>query len=224
CIGILAALIVLCLAVLIPVRLFTELPSFVFRKLLHVIAVSGVTLMIILSPRWQAAAATSAVIALACYPLLTVLEQESWFSTMFVQKSPGEIKRSLLLLMLMFTAVISLAWGLFGRMHLAASAIIMWGAGDAAAALVGIPFGRHKIICRFTDGKKSREGSIAMFIVSFAAGLSVLMLTEGVSLAGALLSAAAGAVAGTAAELFTPGEYDTFTVPLAVLAVLLIMG
>ena len=44
--------------------------------------------------------------------------------------------------MLIFVAV---AWGAFGKPHLAATAVLMWGVGDAVAALVGIPFGRHKV-------------------------------------------------------------------------------
>lgn len=45
----------------------------------------------------------------------------------------------------------------------AAAAILMWGVGDAATALVGIPFGKHKVNFRPVNGKKSWEGSCAMF-------------------------------------------------------------
>ena len=50
----------------------------------------------------------------------------------FVQKSPGEIKRSLLMLFFMFAAVITVAWGIFGKPHIAAASILMWGMGDAS--------------------------------------------------------------------------------------------
>ena len=50
------------------------------------------------------------------------------------------------ILFIMFTALIAVAWGVFHRAELAAASILMWGAGDAAAALIGIPFGRHKLL------------------------------------------------------------------------------
>ena len=41
---------------------------------------------------------------------------------------------------------------------------------------------------------------------------------------GGVLLSGIGALAGTAAELFTPGEYDTVTVPAAIPAVLLLLS
>ena len=175
-----------------------------------------------LAESWQAAAITSGILALVIYPILVIVEKKPWFGRLFAQKTPGEIKRSMLLLFIMFTAVIAVAWGVFGQPHLAAAAILMWGTGDAAAALVGIPFGKHKVRCRLTDGKKSWEGSFAMLLVSFAAGLLVLKLTQHCTWPQALLSAGIGALNGAATELFSPSEYDTVTVPAMILAVLLI--
>ena len=129
----------------------------------------------------------------------------------------------MLLLFLMFTAVIAVAWGIFDKAGLAAASILMWGTGDAAAALVGIPFGRHKVHCRLTDGKKSCEGSLAMFVVSFAVGILVLHISPDNNQTKALLSAGIGALIGTTTELFSPSEYDTVTVPVMVSAVLLLL-
>ena len=223
CIGILAALIAVCLAILLPIRFLTKIPSFVFRKLLHIVAFGGISLMILLAGSWQAAAITSGLLALVLYPILSAFEKKPWFGRLLVQKSPGEIKRSMLLLFIMFTALIAVAWGLFGQPQLAAAAILMWGAGDAAAALVGIPFGKHKVKCRLADGKKSWEGSIAMLLVSFAVGMLVLLLSKDMGVVKALLLAGVGALVGTATELFSPSEYDTVTVPVVILAVLLVL-
>ena len=180
--------------------------------------------MILTAGSWQAAALTSVLIAIALYPVLAALENASWFGKLFVQKSPGEIKRSLLLLFLMFAALISVAWGWFVSPHLAAAAILMWGTGDAAAALVGIPWGKHKVRSRFTDGKKSWEGSLAMLAVSFLSGVLILLPEQGITLPRALLMAFLGAVLGTATELFSPSEYDTVTVPVVIVIVLLILA
>lgn len=224
CIGTLLALIAPCLSVLLPIRFLTKVPSFVFRKLLHVVAFGGVSLMILLSDSWQAAAISSSLLAVALYPILSAIEGKPWFERLFVQKSQGEIKRSMLMLFITFAVVIAVAWGVFGQPRMAAAAIIMWGAGDAAAALVGIPFGKHKVRLRLADGKKSWEGSFAMLLVSFVVGLFVLLFPEGVGVPKALLLSGFGALVGAATELFSPSEYDTVTVPMAVLATLLVLG
>ena len=224
CLYILGAFLVPAVLILIPIRFLTRLPSFVFRKLLHFVAFTSVSLMILAAGSWQAAALTSVLIAAVLYPILAALENAAWYGRLFVQKTPGEIKRSLLLLFLMFAAMISLAWGVFGRPHLAATAILMWGTGDAAAALVGIPCGRHKVRSRFTDGKKSWEGSLAMLAVSFVSGMIMLAAVQKTALPQALAITAAAALTGTATELFSPSEYDTVTVPAVIAAVLLIMA
>ena len=221
CLLVLAGFILPCLLVLLPIRFLTGLPSFVFRKLLHIVAFTSVSLMILSAGSWQAAAASSVLIAVALYPVLSALESAPWFAKLFVQKSPGEIKRSLLLLFFMFAILISVSWGLFDQPELAAAAILMWGTGDAAAALIGIPYGRHKVRSRFTDGKKSWEGSLAMFMVSFLSGLIVLLLEQKILLSQVLAMSIIGSLLGTATELFSPSEYDTVTVPAVIAAVLL---
>ena len=224
CLAVLASFIVPAVLILIPVRFLTKLPSYVFRTLLHIVAFSCVTLMILSAKSWQAAALTSVLIAVAVYPILAALESAPWFEKLFVQKSAGEIKKSLLLLFFMFAALISVSWGVFGKPHLAAAAILMWGTGDAAAALVGIPHGRHKVRSRLTDGKKSWEGSLAMLAVSFISGMIVLSAVQKTALPQAALSAGLGALLGTVTELFSPSEYDTVTVPTVIAAVLLLLG
>ena len=179
--------------------------------------------MILAARSWQAAALTPILTAALIYPLLTAVERRPWYPTLFVEKKPGEIKRSLLMLFFMFAAVIAVSWGVFDRPKLAATAILMWGTGDAAAALVGIPFGRHKVKSRLTDGKKSWEGSLSMLLVSFLCGLGMLSRAEGLTPAAALLPSFVSAAFGTATELFSPSEYDTVTVPAILAAILLLI-
>ena len=223
CFVFLLMFIIPCLLVLLPIRFLTKVPSFVFRKLLHIVAFTGISLMILWAESWQAAAITSGLLAVILYPILHLAEKQPWFNRLFVQKSPGEIKKSMLLLFVMFTTLIAIAWGIFDQVELAVASILMWGVGDAAAGLVGIPFGKHKVRCRFTDGKKSWEGSFAMLLSSFAVGFLVLTLTQKIGWPRALLSAGIGALIGAATELFSPSEYDTVTVPVIILSVLLML-
>lgn len=224
CLYVLIVFLVPALMILLPVRFLTKLPSFVFRKLLHFVAFTSVSLMILAAKSWQAAALTSVLIAIVVYPILAAFENKPWYGKLFVQKTPGEIKRSLLLLFLMFAALITVAWGLFDQPQLAATSILMWGTGDAAAALIGIPCGKHKVHSRLTDGKKSWEGSLAMFAVSLLSGIIMLLFTQDMGFLRLLLIASFASVLGTATELFSPSEYDTVTVPIVIVAVLLIMA
>ena len=180
--------------------------------------------MILSAQSWQASALTSILVAAVIYPVLAALEKTDWFDKLFLPKSPGETKRSLLLLFFMFAALVTISWGVFGRRHLAAAAILMWGTGDAAAALVGIPFGKHKVHSHFTDGKKSWEGSLAMLAVSFVSGMTILIAFQKMAFSQAFLAAFVAALFGTATELLSPSEYDTVTVPMVIITVLLLIA
>ncbi len=224
CLRIFVTFIIPCVLVLLPIRFFTKIPSYVFRKLLHIIAFSCVMIMIITAGSWQSAAMASIVIAMVIYPVLCLFENKPWYADLFVQKKPGEIRKSLLMLFLMFAAVTAVTWGIFDKPYYAAAAIIMWGTGDAAAALVGIPWGRHKVTIKPADGKKSWEGSIAMLVVSLISGFCVLYFGHRATLSMSLLAAFAGALSGATTELFSPSEWDTVTVPAVIAAVLLLIG
>ena len=223
CLGKFVLFIIPCVAVVLPIKLFTEIPQFVFRKLLHLIAFSCTTFMIIVAESWQAASLSSVLIALILYPVLCILEKRSWYNDLLVQKNPGEIKKSLLLLFTMFAALTTVSWGFFDKPYAAVTAILMWGTGDAAAALVGIPLGKHKVKIKPVNGKKSWEGTAAMFTASLVCGLAVFMLYCCFPFVRSVLPVLIGAVVGAAAELFSPSEYDTVTVPAAVLTILLLI-
>ena len=128
------------------------------------------------------------------------------------------------MLFFMFAAATAVGWGIFGKPLCTAAAILMWGTGDAAAALIGIPFGKHKIRLRFTDGKKSWEGTAAMFLVSLICGLAVFLLYCHFPFMKSLLPIFTGAIVGAITEACSPSEYDTVTVPAAILAVLLLLS
>ena len=210
-----------CLLILIPLRFLTRIPDFVFRKLLHIVAFTGAALMLIKAPNWYEPAITSALIAFGLYPVLTILERVSFYKKFFVEKTDGEIKRSLVMYFLMIAALCT-ADGVL-KTELSPDAVIMWGTGDAAAALVGIPFGRHRNIPR-TDGKKSVEGTAAMFIVSAICGTAVMAYRMQQFDMGMLLIIVPCAAVGAAVELWSPSEYETVTVPAAIYICELLLG
>ena len=218
CLGRLVAYIIPCVMVLLPLRFLTRVPSFAFRKLLHIVAFTSFTVMLLSAEDWRPVALTSVTIAVLVYPVLALLEKEDWYGDLFVQKSPGEVKRSLLKLFFMFAAVLAVAWGLFRKPSAAAGAILMWGVGDATAALVGIPLGRHKVRLWPVNGKKSWEGSCAMLLASALVGTALFRSSFGYPVGTSLPAGLTMAAVGTAAELLSPSEWDKVTVPVAMLA------
>lgn len=62
-----------------------------------------------------------------------------------------------------------------------------------------------------------------MLFVSFAVGLLVLLFSKDAGVTKALLLAGIGALVGASTELFSPSEYDTVTVPIMILAALLVL-
>ena len=222
CFGIFLAYVIPALVILFPIRLLTRIPSFIFRKLLHILAFTFSALMILASQSWQATALACVIAMGIIFPVLTICEKEKWYAGLLVQKSPGEVRRSMIMIFSAVAAIVAVAWGACGQQKLAAAAIFMWGTGDAAAALVGIPFGKHKVKSRWTDGKKSWEGSAAMLLVSFLSGAGTLLLAQKAALPRALFASGIAALLGAATELFSPSEYDTVTVPAVITAVLLL--
>jgi hypothetical protein len=203
-------------------RLF-PIPDYVFRKLLHMVAFSIVTVMILSASRWEAACLTSLSFAVIVYPILMLLEKEPWFDKLLVQKKPGEIKQSLLLLFIMIAADIAVAWGIFGKQYVAVASVLMWGFGDAAAALVGIRFGKHVIPWKISDGKKTFEGTAAMFVISALVGCAVLVPLSDAPAWYSILAALLCGVVGSLTELGSRNGMDTVTVPAVLVAVLLLL-
>ncbi len=224
CLQVFLMYIIPCVIILLLIRGLTHIPQYVFRKCLHLVAFTCVTIMIAAARSWQAVSLVSVMIALVIYPILYYAERYPLYSSLFVEKRPGEIRRSLLFLFFMFAFVTALSWGVFDRPYVAAASVLMWGTGDAAAALTGIPFGNHKVHLRHTDGKKSWEGTCAMFLMSLCTGILFYILYAGYPVGYLLPRIIPAAVCAALCELFSSGEYDTVTVPLAVMTVLLLLG
>ena len=202
-------------AALVLIYLFAHLPHEVFRKLLHMVAFFSAPLIMHAAPNWLVAVATLVLFGAVVWPILVLGERLPWYADIFVQRRTHEVRRSLLILFWGDAAIVAWCWGLCGRPQVAVAAILMWGFGDAAAALVGKRFGKHHVSLPLADHKKTWEGSAAMCAVELVVGLLVLGACPQVLLA---------ALAGAYVELITHGGYDTITVPVANALVLLLLG
>ena len=207
--------------ILLVLNFTLDIPRVVFRKLLHLPAFCSAAVVVWRADCWQTASLTLVLFAVIVYPVLWLCQGWSGYDRLFVQKKPGEIKKSLLLLFLCDAALVALCWGVFDLPWAAVTAILMWGSGDGAAALVGHRFGKHHVRLPLADEKKTWEGSGAMLAVSTVVGTAAMLSLTARPWYRCLLMALAASIFGAYTELISRGGDDTVTVPVVNTAVLL---
>ena len=115
-----------------------------------------------------------------------------------------------------------ITWLLWDQSALLVASLMPMTWGDAFAAIIGRPFGKH----RFSIGKiqRSLEGSLTMFLFAWLATLIPLVLfpSSGLSLSSAFGRAAIAAFAAAVVEAVSPWGIDNLTVP-AISAIVLIL-
>ena len=129
----------------------------------------------------------------------------------------------MLLLFLTDAILVALCWGVFDLPWVAVAGILMWGSGDGAAALVGHRFGKHHVALPLADPKKTWEGSGAMAAVSAAVGMAVMLILTELPWGRCLLTALVTSLLGAYTELISRNGDDTHTVPVANVAVILVL-
>ena len=202
-------------------RMLIRIPDELFRKILHCILLGSLPVFLFCFHTWWMAAGEALGFALIVYPLLAFLDRFPFFEKLTTERKHGELQHSLLLVFGMFALVMAICWGWLNDRYLAMASIFAWGFGDAAAALIGKQYGKHKIRWKYTDGKKSYEGSGAMLLTSFITVTLILLFRGGFSLPVILLIALAVALVSTLAELYSKNGNDTVICPLCTMAALL---
>lgn len=193
-----------------------------FRKLLHLCSVFAIIPIVLPAQSWM----TSSIVCV-------VFAAMAWFGAKFTnmekdinmkQRKAGEQQKSMLILFLTYAFLIGMCWGVFKQPWMVVLSVVAWGIGDCFAALIGKKFGKHKIQGRFVEGKKSVEGSLAMFITSF---ISVFYLYQGHTILTNMwlvaLVAFWVALFATLAELFSRGGWDTFFCPFFAMLAMIVM-
>lgn len=201
-------------------RFLIKIPNELFRKILHCILLGSLLMFTFAYGEWWISALAAVIFEIIVYPLLIVLERFKNFSEITTERKKGELKSSLLLVFTMYAVVVTICWGWLGDKYLALAAIYAWGFGDAAAALVGKKFGKHKIKWKITDGKKSMEGSLSMFVVSFISVMIILSYRGGLSVVAIIVTSFVTAVLSTLAELCSKDGNDTVICPMSAMVVL----
>lgn len=187
------------------------------RKLYHLVITLSIFPLVTAFQAWWGAVLAIAVFVVVVYPILQRVEHAALYRRIAVEREGGEFKSSLLVVQGSMALLISVFWGLLGNewKYIAVVAVLAWGLGDAAAALVGKAIGRRPIHNRRVQGKKTYEGTLAMYITAGLAVFLTLFFYAGqplwISLVVALLVAPVCAIT----ELFTNRGLDTLTVPIS---------
>ena len=205
----------------LTVKQFVKIPKEVFRKTLHLILLGSLFGWIYAFETWWIAVGAILGFLIIVFPILHLAERYRGYSELLVERNTGEIKRSLVAVCVMLAVLITVCWGLFGQKYLVIASVSAWGLGDAAAALVGKRFGKRYIEGKFVEGKKSLEGTLAMFVVSFISVLIILLAEGSLKWHGYIPVSLATAAVSAVVELYTKGGMDTLTCPLAAASILI---
>lgn len=204
-------------------RAYFKMPFEITRKMYHLVIALSIFPLLELFSTWYAAVLAVFAFLLMVYPVLVVVERSSWYKRIAVEREGGEFKRSFIIVQLSIAILISISWGLLGHdwQYVAVVAVMAWGFGDAAAALVGKAYGRRRIRHPRIEGAKTYEGTFTMLVVAGLATFVTLLVYAGQSWQASLTVATLVAPVSATVELFSQRGTDTLTVPLSVAVMVL---
>lgn len=197
---------------------WARVPNEITRKFQHVAYAMSVFILLEMFSSWYIAIAATFLLVLVAFPVLMLLERSAFYKKCLTDRTAqgGELRRSMLYVQLSFALLIFFFWGMHGDkwQYIVAVAVMAWGFGDAAAALVGKAFGRHRIIHYLIEGAKTFEGTAAMLVVaSLASFITLLVYTDQPWYVSLLIALIVGPICAVV-ELFSRRGLDTLTVPL----------
>ena len=209
----------------ILLRVYFNTPFELTRKMFHLVIALSIFPLLKLFSSWYAAVLAAFLFVLMIYPILRMVENSSLYQRIAVEREGGEFKRSLIIVQLSIALLIFVFWGLLGIewQYIAVVAVLAWGFGDAAAALVGKACGRRRIRHPQIEGAKTYEGTLAMYLVAGLTIFLTLLVYAGQTWQVSLTVAALVAPVSATVELFSRRGMDTLTVPLSAALTTLIL-
>ena len=213
--------IIVAASIMLIARKLIRIPDELFRKILHFILLGAYIPLCFAFEAWWMATVFSASLIVVLLPVLALAERIPMFSSFVNERKKGEFKSSMVLAVGMMAFSTTVCWGLFGDKYLVLASIYAWGVGDALAALIGKKYGKHKIKWKIADGKKSVEGSLAMFICALVSVFTVLIVRGGIAISMCLLIAVFSALVCTFTELCAKNGLDTVICPTSAMVVII---
>jgi dolichol kinase len=210
----------------ILLRLYFNTPFEVTRKMFHLVITLSIFPLLKFFGTWYMAVLAVLIFLVIVYPILLLVERSHLYKRIAVERKNGKFKSSLIVVLVSIAVLLTVFWGLLGTdwQYVAVVALLAWGFGDAAAALVGKAFGRRRIQHPQIEGAKTYEGTLAMYLVAGLTIFLTLFVYAGQSWQISLAVAALVAPVSATVELFSRKGMDTLTVPLsAALATLILL-
>lgn len=204
-------------------RKFIKIPDELFRKILHFILLGAYIPLCFAFEAWWMATVFALSLIVILFPALFFAQKIPIFSSFVNERKKGEFISSMVLAVGMMAFSTAVCWGLFDDKYLVLTSIYAWGIGDALAALIGKRFGKHKIKWKMTDGKKSVEGSLAMFSCALVSVFTVLLIRGGIAIPMCLCIATLVALVCTFTELCAKNGLDTILCPVSAMVVIIPM-
>ena len=202
-------------------RKLIKIPDELFRKILHFILLGAYIPLCFAFEAWWMATIYALSLIIILFPALFLAQRIPMFSSFVNERKKGEFVSSMVYAVGMMAFSIAVCWGVFGDKYLVFTSIYAWGIGDALAALIGKKFGKHKIKWKIADGKKSIEGSLAMFVCALMSVFTVLLIRGGISIPMCLCIAVLSALVCTFAELCAKNGLDTVICPTSAMVVII---
>ena len=204
-------------------RKLINIPDELFRKILHFILLGAYIPLCFAFEAWWMATGYALSLIVILFPALFLAQRIPMFSSFVNERKKGEFLSSMVYAVGMMAFSIAVCWGFFGDKYLVLASIYAWGIGDALAALIGKKFGKHKIKWKIADGKKSMEGSLAMFVCAFISVFAVFLVRGGIAIPMCLCVAVLSALVCTFTELCAKNGLDTILCPVSAMVVIISM-
>ena len=215
------AYIIIAVGIMFLARKLLTIPDELFRKILHFILLGAYIPLCFAFEAWWMATVYALSLIVILFPALFLAQRIPMFSSFVNERKKGEFVSSMVYAVGMMAFSIAVCWGLFSDKYLVLASIYAWGIGDALAALIGKKFGKHKIKWKIADGKKSIEGSLAMFVCALVSVFTVLLIRGGISIPMCLCIAVISALVCTLTELCAKNGLDTVICPTSAMAVII---
>ena len=221
-----AIMVIVMISFFILLRRITNIPGYIFRKMLHMIAVFAIIPILYGTESWTASLSFVLVLIVLIVIILSLVERFSFYKAFFVEKEKHEVVTSFVLLFSMIAFFIVVFWGILGEefKYIPVVATMSWGPGDAMAAIIGITYGKKKLSGKWIEGTKSVEGCVAMALTSILCTSVSLYLIGPYDLMVIIPVSIVIGIIAMFVELFTKRGLDTITVPLVSSVLLFIIN
>ncbi len=216
------------IALLLILRLVIPSRKELIRKGYHLFCSLSILILMYVFESWQAAALT--VTAFFLVALIYLFVEEKFLPRKLFDLdrkdsySLREPSRQVLLVLAMQLLLIFAFRAILFRPIHAVIGMMVWGTGDAAAAVIGSNLGRTKFSGLIMSSRKTLEGTLALVGAAFFTSIMVILLSKTLIYSVPVLLLKAGLIALAAAlvEGASRQGFDTLTMPLAVAVVSLL--